>query len=191
MVDIDFGRYPRYDELVGIMKGLHEEYPGFTKLYSIGKTMEGRELWTMEVTNFETGPGEEKPGIWVDGNTHSSEPTGTNVCLKTIWHLVTEYGMTELSSQLWGTPDKPYRPPPWLRVVAVDPASATPLPPGTSGQLRFVDLCNLDGTLAIETMDAGTVQADGRVLLHGRLEGAVARGCSLTVEDVWAARGGR
>ena len=40
MVDIDFGKYPRYDELVGILKGLHEEYPGFTKLYSIGKTLD-------------------------------------------------------------------------------------------------------------------------------------------------------
>ena len=42
MVDIDFGRYPLYDELVEIMKELHAEYPGFTKLYSIGQTMEGR-----------------------------------------------------------------------------------------------------------------------------------------------------
>ncbi|MBT7347544.1 carboxypeptidase, partial [Candidatus Bathyarchaeota archaeon] len=100
MVDIDFGKYPRYDELVGILKGLHEEYPGFTKLYSIGKTLEGRDLWTMEVTNFETGPGEEKPGIWVDGNTHSSEPTGTNVCLKTIWHLVTEYGEDAMVTEI-------------------------------------------------------------------------------------------
>ncbi|MFA9436550.1 MAG: M14 family metallopeptidase [Candidatus Bathyarchaeota archaeon] len=100
MVDIDFGRYPLYDDLVKIMKELHAEYPKFTKLYSIGQTMEGRDLWTMEVTNFETGPGEEKPGIWVDGNTHSSEPTGTNVCLKTIWHLVTGYGEDDTVTEI-------------------------------------------------------------------------------------------
>ncbi len=100
MVAIDFGKYPVYDELVDLMEKLHEEYPQYTKLYSIGKTMEGRDLWTMEVTNFETGPGEEKPGIWVDGNTHSSEPTGTNVCLKTIWHLVTEYGKDDAVTEL-------------------------------------------------------------------------------------------
>ena len=100
MVAIDFGKYPVYDELVDLMNKLHEEYPQYTKLYSIGKTMEGRDLWTMEVTNFSTGSGEEKPGIWVDGNTHSSEPTGTNVCLKTIWHLVTEYGKDESVTEL-------------------------------------------------------------------------------------------
>ena len=99
--------------------------------------------------------------------------------------LVTEYGMTELSSQLWGSPSAAYLPPPWLRVLAVDPASGTPLPPEKAGQLRFYDLANLDGSLAIETMDAGCVHRDGSVTLHGRLPGAAARGCSLTVEEAW------
>jgi hypothetical protein len=101
--------------------------------------------------------------------------------------LVTEYGMTELSSQLWGTPDLPYLPPPWLRVVAVDP-DGRPVARGERGQLRFYDLCNLDGTLAIETMDEGIVRDDGAVELLGRLSGAEARGCSLTVEEAWARR---
>jgi hypothetical protein len=100
--------------------------------------------------------------------------------------LVTEYGMTELSSQLWGTPSTPYRPPPWLKVLAVDPQTGERLPARMSGQLRFYDLCNLDGTLAIETLDRGIVHDDGTVSLQGRLEGAPARGCSLTVEEAWA-----
>lgn len=102
--------------------------------------------------------------------------------------IVTEYGMTELSSQLWGTPGTAFHPPPWLRPVAVRPEDGAPLPPGEPGQLRFVDLCNLDGTLAIETLDAGVVRDDGSVVLHGRLPGAPARGCSLTVEEAWARR---
>jgi hypothetical protein len=96
----DFGKYSTYTELVDTMKELHKEYPEYTKLYSIGKTLQGRDLWTIEVTNFSTGPGEEKPGIWFDGNTHSSEPTGTNVCLKTIWYLVTEYGKDDTVTEI-------------------------------------------------------------------------------------------
>lgn len=99
--------------------------------------------------------------------------------------LVTEYGMTELSSQLWGTPQASYAPPPWLKVLAVDPISGEVLPAGTEGQLRFVDLANLDSTLGIETMDAGVVRTDGTVELRGRLAGAPSRGCSLTVEEAW------
>lgn len=102
--------------------------------------------------------------------------------------VVTEYGMTELSSQLWGTPELPYLPPPWLGVIAVDPLSGDPVPPGAPGQLRFTDLCNLDGTLAIETMDEGRVHADGTVEWLSRLTGAPPRGCSLTVEQAWARR---
>lgn len=101
-------------------------------------------------------------------------------------HLVTEYGMTELSSQLWGAPGSAYRPPPWLRVLAVDPVTGSPRPVGEPGQLRFYDLCNLDASLAIETLDEGVVAADGTVTLFGRLKGSPARGCSLTVEEAWS-----
>ncbi|HUV33855.1 MAG TPA: M14 family metallopeptidase [Candidatus Desulfaltia sp.] len=100
MVDIDFGKYPTYDELEETLVKLTMEYPGLTKLFSIGQSPQGRELWTVEVTNKATGPAEEKPGLWIDGNTHSSEPAGTNVCLKTIWYLCSRYGRDEFVTGL-------------------------------------------------------------------------------------------
>lgn len=102
--------------------------------------------------------------------------------------VVTEYGMTELSSQLWGEPGGPYHPPPWLRVSAVDPVSGAARPAGEAGQLRFLDLCNLDGALHVETLDEGVVHPDGAVSLRGRLPGASLRGCSLPVEEAWRRR---
>ncbi len=99
--------------------------------------------------------------------------------------LVTEYGMTELSSQLWGEPGTAFRPPPWLKVWAVDPFSGAGCPPEVAGQLRFLDLCNLDASIAVETLDEGIVHADGTLTLFGRLPGASARGCSLTIEERW------
>ncbi|MBN1337128.1 MAG: hypothetical protein JXB39_14305 [Deltaproteobacteria bacterium] len=107
---------------------------------------------------------------------------------------VGEYGMTELSSQGWTDPlpfaavdpEGPFHLPPWLVPVAVDPGSGAPLPPGGRGQLRFVDLANVESVLALETMDEGTVLPGGSILLHGRLPGAPARGCSLTAEEAAA-----
>ena len=108
--------------------------------------------------------------------------------------ILGEYGMTELSSQLWTRPWRPemgaapdprgpYHPPPWLVPVVVDPGTGLPLPLGQPGQLRFVDLANDHSVLAIETMDQGVLLPDGGLLLHGRLPGASARGCSLGVEE--------
>ena len=95
--------------------------------------------------------------------------------------VVGEYGMTELSSQLWAAPlGAPYQPPLWMRVLAVDPATGEP---AAEGQLRFFDLANHSTVLAIETQDLGVVLGDGRVVLRGRLPAATARGCSLTVEE--------
>ncbi len=105
-----------------------------------------------------------------------------------------EYGMTELSSQLWTRPrfpgDErppdprgPFYPPPWLVPITVDPLHGRPLPHGRPGQVRFVDLANDHSVLAIETMDQGTLLPDGGLLLHGRLPGAEVRGCSLGVEE--------
>lgn len=107
--------------------------------------------------------------------------------------VVGEYGMSELSSQLWTQPVAAgavpgvFRAPPWLRVYTVDPVSGAPAP---EGLLRFVDLCNVDSVVAIETMDLGRVDGD-RVALIGRLEGAEARGCSLRAEDLLASVTGR
>ena len=41
------------------------------KLRSVGKSVEGRELWLMEITNLDTGAPETKPAVWIDGNTHA------------------------------------------------------------------------------------------------------------------------
>lgn len=97
--------------------------------------------------------------------------------------IVREYGMTELSSEAWGQAEGPYHLPPWLRCVARDPASGAVLPLGEAGQLGFVDLCNLDGSVSIETLDHGIVHDPHTVTLLGRLPGAEPRGCSLTIEE--------
>ena len=95
--------------------------------------------------------------------------------------VVGEYGMSELGSQLWASPaSSRFVPPPWMRVLAVDPWTGEPQ---TSGILRFFDLANLHTVLAIETADVGTVHPDGSLSLQGRLPGARPRGCSLTVEE--------
>jgi hypothetical protein len=104
--------------------------------------------------------------------------------------IISEYGMTELSSQLYeGTlpggslaaPPGIYLEPPWLRVTPVDPVSLEPVAEGEIGLARFVDLANVDSALSIVTRDRVCRRGPG-IELVGREPGAPARGCSLAVE---------
>ena len=89
--------------------------------------------------------------------------------------IIREYGMTELSSQLWDWGEG-YRAPPWLRVFTQH-TNADGI-----GQLCFVDLANWGSCMALETHDLGRV-TDDRAELFGRISGMKARGCSLVVEE--------
>ena len=89
--------------------------------------------------------------------------------------LIREYGMTELSSQLWDWGEG-YRAPPWLKVWTQFPDTAG------VGQLCFADLANWGSCMVVETQDMGRVQ-DGVVELLGRIPGMRARGCSLVAEE--------
>lgn len=92
MPAIQFNRFYRYEELTNLLKAYAQEYPNLLKLESIGKSHEGRDVWLVTVTNFETGPGAEKPALWVDGNIHASEVTASAAAMYFINALVTRYG---------------------------------------------------------------------------------------------------
>ena len=67
MPEIQFNTFYRYDELTRIVQGYAEEFPQLVHVESIGKSYEGRDIWLVKVTNFETGVDEHKPALWVDG----------------------------------------------------------------------------------------------------------------------------
>lgn len=87
--------YYTYDVLTRILHELVEAHPQLAQLESIGKSLEGRELWLVTLTNQATGPALEKPAYWIDGNTHAGEVTGSTVVLYTIWSYLTQYGQDE------------------------------------------------------------------------------------------------
>lgn len=107
-------------------------------------------------------------------------------------HVVAEYGMTELSSQMYErtlrdaiegrAAERRYWVPGWVRVRAVDPDTLRPV--DGQGVLRIDDAANLDSVSAIQTSDLARVH-DGLTLI-GRAPGATPRGCSLAIEEALA-----
>ncbi len=101
--------------------------------------------------------------------------------------IVSEYGMTELTSQYYSSAQSGrYQSPPWLRTRVVGPERTT-LPDGEVGSLLHVDLANRSSCIAIQTEDLG-VETPGGLVLMGRDSEAPPRGCSLDAEDVTVTR---
>jgi len=92
MPDIHFDRYYRYEELTALLQAYAEEYPSLVTVESIGRSYEGRDIWLVTVTNTATGPAEEKPAMWMDGNIHATEVSPSAACLYLLNKLTTQYG---------------------------------------------------------------------------------------------------
>lgn len=89
---VDWDRYYTSGETEQLLREFHELYPELTELYSIGESLEGRNLWVMEITAEITGPASDKPALYLDGGIHAGELTGSQVALYTLGHLLTRYG---------------------------------------------------------------------------------------------------
>ncbi len=101
----DFGRwpYPLNDEMGEDLRRLAAQYPRLARVHQIGESRRGRPLWVIELTNIDTGPGETKPGMWMDGNIHAGELTGRPYLQYFAHRLLYSYGKDELSTRMLDT----------------------------------------------------------------------------------------
>jgi murein tripeptide amidase MpaA len=90
-----FDTYYRYEELTQFLQQWAEEYPNLCRLESIGQSYEGRDIWLLRLTNFDTGPDTEKPAYWVDGNIHATELSASTASLYLAHKLLTGYEQDE------------------------------------------------------------------------------------------------
>ncbi|MBI3251831.1 MAG: hypothetical protein HYZ52_00730 [Candidatus Omnitrophica bacterium] len=98
---------------------------------------------------------------------------------------VSEYGMTELSSQFYSAGGRPFEGPPWTRTLVIDPATGEEAKKGEKGLLRHWDLANRGSVMAVQTEDLGLAHREGFELL-GRAPEAEIRGCSTAYEEFLA-----
>jgi carboxypeptidase D len=88
---IKMDHYVHYEELTKLLKRLTDEYPSISKLHSIGKSVQGRELWAVQITDKinEVEPGE--PMFKYVGNMHGNEAIGRQVLIYLIEYLLKNY----------------------------------------------------------------------------------------------------
>ncbi len=91
-VNISFNRYYTAEGIAEITDKIAKAYPDLVKRVSIGKSYEGRDIWMLQVTNYKKGIADRKPAFYVDGNIHSNEIQGAEICLYTAWYLTENFG---------------------------------------------------------------------------------------------------
>ncbi|KAJ8880044.1 hypothetical protein PR048_020666 [Dryococelus australis] len=84
-------KYHNYEQLTKFLRTTSSRFPNLTALYSIGKSVQGRDLWVMVVS---ASPYEHmigKPDVKYVANMHGNEAVGRELMLHLIHYLVTSY----------------------------------------------------------------------------------------------------
>ncbi|MBP7053886.1 MAG: peptidase M14 [Phycisphaerae bacterium] len=99
-VDVAWNRFYDHAGLADILARLHQAFPDLTKLYSLGKSTEGRDLWCIEVTTRNVGNPDRKPGMYVSGNIHGNEVQAGEMVAYTAWYLCHQHGRLDRVTSL-------------------------------------------------------------------------------------------
>ncbi|XP_065161773.1 carboxypeptidase M isoform X2 [Atheta coriaria] len=84
-------KYHNYEQMTKYLRAMSSRFPSLTALYSIGKSVQGRDLWVMVVS---ASPYEHmigKPDVKYVGNIHGNEAVSREVLLQLIHYLTTNY----------------------------------------------------------------------------------------------------
>lgn len=100
-----YDRYYHYDDLTALLKEYHASYPAITRLFSVGRSVHGKELWVMRISDH---PGEREPGepmFKYVGNMHGDETLGRQLLVYLIRYLCDNYGKNQRVTRLVDSTD--------------------------------------------------------------------------------------
>jgi len=97
---VAFDHYHAVAEIEAWLDAVTDRHPGLSELVEIGRSREDRPILAVEINNPATGPADEKPGFYLDGNIHGGELLGGEGALHFVHALLDGHGrdprMTEL-----------------------------------------------------------------------------------------------
>jgi len=99
----DSSQYPRYADITAYLQAWSTLHPGLCRLESVGRSPEGREIWSMTLTNFATGEDRSKPAYHINGQHHAGEITAGATALYTVQYLLSHYGTDPAVTELLDT----------------------------------------------------------------------------------------
>ncbi len=99
-VSASWNFYRNLNQIENLCKDIAAAYPQLAKVYSIGKSLEGNEMWGMTISDFTKGDPDKKPAIMIFANIHSNEIQATTMALYTAWYLTEMHASNEYIQEL-------------------------------------------------------------------------------------------
>ncbi len=99
-VQVSWNRYYTYEGIVEIMEKIAKAHPDLARMESIGKSFEGKDIYLLTISDFNTGDPDKKPAMYIDGNIHSNEIQGAEFSLYTAWYLTEMFGELDFIKEL-------------------------------------------------------------------------------------------
>ncbi len=96
----DMGAYHTYQELSEELAALAESYPAILRLTSIGRSVEGRELWAVKISDHPDQEEADEAEVLLTAAIHAREIITPEILLDLIHHLTTRYGQDTLLTRL-------------------------------------------------------------------------------------------
>ncbi len=97
--DKALGGYHNYAGLTAELASYAAAYPEICRLYTLGQSVQGRELWAMLITD-NPNTEEDEPEFKYVSTMHGDEPLGTEMCLYFIDMLLTTYDLNDRVAEL-------------------------------------------------------------------------------------------
>lgn len=93
-------KYTSSKELEKLFEQLQKSYPELAKVYSIGKSVQGRSLLVLQITKDVGLSHETRPAVKYVANMHGDEAVGRELVIDLAKYLLTEYGKDERVTKL-------------------------------------------------------------------------------------------
>ncbi|XP_013779731.1 carboxypeptidase M-like [Limulus polyphemus] len=89
-VQVDY-KYHRYDDMTTLLMKMTKTFPKMAKLYSIGRSVEGRELWVILLSSTPNERPLLKPNVKYIANMHADESVGRELLIHLAGYLLNNY----------------------------------------------------------------------------------------------------
>ncbi|XP_061682787.1 carboxypeptidase D [Syngnathoides biaculeatus] len=101
----NYDKYYNYVELTGRLRSYAEKYAHIANLSSVGRSVQGRELWVMRITKDPHVESPGKPRFKYIGNMHGDETVSRQVLVYLVEYLLTKYEEEPRIAELVNTTD--------------------------------------------------------------------------------------